>query len=137
LRTFLTRSARETEAAGARLASLLSPGDCVCLTGPLGAGKTCFVRGAMRALGVKTRVLSPTFTLAREGRGRMPVAHLDFYRLAGRAEDRGLLDYLDGRHVVFVEWAERDRSFWPRRVVRVRLERLPGTRRRISIRLPN
>lgn len=87
----------------------------------------------MRALGVETGTLSPTFTLAREGRGRVPVAHLDFYRLDVPAEERGLLDYLDGRYVVFVEWPERDRSFWPRRVVRVKLERLPGNRRRITV----
>jgi tRNA threonylcarbamoyladenosine biosynthesis protein TsaE len=90
----------------------------------------------MRALGARGRVLSPTFTLAREARGRVRIAHLDFYRLEGRAEERGLLEYLDGKHVVFVEWAERDRSFWPSKVVRVRMERLPGNRRRIAIRFP-
>ena len=80
--------------------------------------------------------MSPTFTLAREVRGRFPIAHLDFYRLEVSAEERGLLDYLDGRHVVFVEWAERDRSFWPRRVFRVVIDRLTGARRRIRIRMP-
>jgi len=132
----ISRSPRDTEAAGASLSPFLKAGDCVCLTGPLGAGKTCFVRGAVRGLGGRGPVLSPTFTLAREARGRAPIAHLDFYRLDVPAEERGLLDYLDGRHIVFVEWAERDRSFWPRRVVRVVIVRLAGTRRRISVRMP-
>lgn len=101
--------------------------------GPLGAGKTTFVRGAMRALGARVPASSPTYVLAHEAKGRMPMAHLDFYRLTVPAEDRGLLDYLDGRHVVFVEWADRDRSYWPRRVIRVRIQRLGPARRRISI----
>jgi tRNA threonylcarbamoyladenosine biosynthesis protein TsaE len=104
--------------------------------GPLGAGKTCFVRGAMKALGVKDSVLSPTFTYAHEARGRLPCVHLDFFRLTVPAEQRGLSDYLDGRSVVFVEWADRDRSFWPRRVITVRIRRLRGTSRRITIRFP-
>ncbi len=92
----------------------------------------------MRALGARDRVLSPTFTLAREARGRggVPLAHLDFYRLEVRAEERGLLEYLDGRYIVFVEWAERDRSFRPRGAADVRIAPLAGNLRRISIRLP-
>jgi tRNA threonylcarbamoyladenosine biosynthesis protein TsaE len=132
----ITHSSRETEDMGASLAPFLKAGDCVCLSGPLGAGKTCFVRGAVRGLGGRGPVLSPTFTLAREVRGRVPVAHLDFYRLDVPAEERGLLDYLDGRHIVFVEWAERDRTFWPRRVVRVKIENILGTQRRITVRMP-
>lgn len=131
-----TTSEDGTERAGATLARRLRAGDCVCLSGPLGAGKTTFVRGAMRALGVRERALSPTFALAREARGRLPVAHLDFYRLDVPAERRGLLDYLDGRRVVFVEWAERDRSFWPSSPVRVRISPLAGGRRRISVVFP-
>jgi tRNA threonylcarbamoyladenosine biosynthesis protein TsaE len=131
-----TRSARETEAAGAALGARLVAGDCVCLLGPLGAGKTTFVRGALRALGVRRRASSPTYVLAHEHRGRVPVAHLDFYRLTIPAADRGLLDYLDGRRVVFVEWADRDRSYWPRRVYRVRLARLGPALRRITIQAP-
>lgn len=122
------------------MAARLKAGDCVCLIGPLGAGKTTFVRGAARALGIKDRTFSPTFTLAHEmaapGRRPVRVAHLDFYRLTGRAEERGLLDYLDGRHVVFVEWADRDRTFWPRRVVKVRIGRRADRRRRIAVTWP-
>ena len=91
----------------------------------------------MRALGVRNTVSSPTFTLAHEARGRVPVAHLDFYRLEVPAEERGLVEYLDGRHVVFVEWAERDRSFWPRRVFEVKIENRAGTNRLIRIKRPD
>ncbi|MEK7474291.1 MAG: tRNA (adenosine(37)-N6)-threonylcarbamoyltransferase complex ATPase subunit type 1 TsaE [Candidatus Coatesbacteria bacterium] len=131
--SLVTRSVRGTEAAGARLARTLVAGDCVCLIGPLGAGKTAFVRGALRALGVRRPAASPTFVLAREGSGRVPVAHLDFYRLRVRAEERGLLDYLDGRHVVFVEWADRDPSFWPGNAIVVVIEPVGPARRRLRI----
>ena len=133
MKVTVTTSVRGTEAAGAALARRLAPGDCVCLIGPLGAGKTAFVRGAMRALGVRRPAMSPTFVLAREGVGRVPVAHLDFYRLRVRAEERGLLDYLDGRHVVFVEWADRDPGFWPRNAIVVTIEPKAGDVRRIRI----
>ena len=133
-RTVISRSVRDTEAAGAALAAQLAAGDCVCLMGPLGAGKTSFVRGAQRALGVKSRVTSPSFALAHESRGRMRVAHLDFYRLTVPAEERGLADYLDGRFIVFVEWADRDRSYWPRRAITVKIDMLPGSRRGITVR---
>lgn len=132
----MTRSARETERAGAALGRRLRAGDCVCLLGPLGAGKTTFVRGALRALGVKAAALSPTFTLAHEAEGRVPTAHLDFYRLEVPAESRGLTDYLDGRHVTFVEWADRDRAFWPARRCVVRIAPLGGARRRITVTAP-
>ena len=90
----------------------------------------------MRGLRVPGPVRSPTFTLAHEAHGRVPVAHLDFYRLDVPAEQRGLLDYLDGRFVVFVEWADRDRAYWPRRAITVKIDPLSRTRRRIRITHP-
>ncbi len=130
----LTRSAAGTAAAGAALARTLRAGDCVLLSGPLGAGKTVFVRGAWRALGIARPASSPTFTLAHEGRGRVPAVHLDFYRLTVPAAARGLDEYLDGRWVVFAEWPERDPAFAPAGAIRVRIDRLGATRRRISVR---
>src|SRR3954467_12622893 len=104
-----TSSAEETERAGAALARELQPGDVVLVSGELGAGKTTFVRGALRALGVTEAVTSPTFVvgLLYEG-ARGPVAHLDLYRLAGLGdEDPGLLDPFFGPDTVtFVEWPE-------------------------------
>jgi tRNA threonylcarbamoyladenosine biosynthesis protein TsaE len=99
-------SAEESEALGARLAAELEPGDVVLVVGDVGAGKTTFIRGACRALGVSEPIVSPTFTIGRRYRGRVPVAHLDLYRLADlKIEEPALLeDYLDPGTVTFVEW---------------------------------
>lgn len=91
---------------GARLAASLEPGDVVLVHGELGSGKTTLVRGACRELGVEGPVVSPTFTIGRRYEGRVPVSHLDLYRLASlAAEDPGLLDdYLTPDAIAFVEW---------------------------------
>ena len=104
----LTESAAETEAAGADLARRLGPGDIVLVSGELGAGKTTLVRGACRELGVDEPVVSPTFTVGRRYRGRLPISHLDLYRLADLGlEEPGLLDdYLDPDGVAFIEWPD-------------------------------
>ena len=105
-----TASAEATEALGARLAAELRPGDVVLVSGDLGAGKTTFVRGALRALGVTEPVTSPTFVIGQRYAGAAgPVAHLDLYRLQGLAdEDPGLLDpYFGPDTVTFVEWPEQ------------------------------
>jgi tRNA threonylcarbamoyladenosine biosynthesis protein TsaE len=102
-----THSAAETEALGARVAEHLAPGDVVVVSGEVGAGKTTLIRGACRALGIEEPITSPTFTIGqRYGGGRMPVSHLDLYRLQGlEGEDPALLDdYLGPDGVAFVEW---------------------------------
>lgn len=102
-----SRSAAETEALGARVAERLSPGDVVVVSGEVGAGKTTLIRGACRALGVEEPVTSPTFTIGqRYGGGRLPISHLDLYRLESlEGEDPALLDdYLGPDGVAFVEW---------------------------------
>jgi tRNA threonylcarbamoyladenosine biosynthesis protein TsaE len=108
-----TDSAEATERAGARLAGQLRQGDVVLVSGELGTGKTTFVRGALRALGVTEPVTSPTFVVGVLYDGVAgPLAHIDLYRLAGLAdEDPGLLDpYFDPDTVTFVEWPERAES---------------------------
>ena len=107
----VTDSPAATEALAAGLAETLQAGDVVLVSGDLGAGKTTFVRGACRALGVTGRITSPTFTIARRyASGRVPISHLDLYRLAGApAGDPQLLeDELGPDRVAFVEWPEAD-----------------------------
>ncbi len=104
-----TESAAETEAVAAAAARRLEPGDVVLVSGDLGAGKTTFVRGAARALGVSEPVTSPTFTIGQRYEGDVPVSHLDLYRLEGAfdSEEPGLLDdYLTADSIAFVEWPE-------------------------------
>jgi tRNA threonylcarbamoyladenosine biosynthesis protein TsaE len=106
VQTIETTSAEETERAGAKLADVLAPGDVVLIEGEMGSGKTTFVRGACRALGITSPVTSPTFTIGRRYNGRVNVAHLDMHRLGSLAgEDPALLDdYIDGTTVAFIEW---------------------------------
>jgi tRNA threonylcarbamoyladenosine biosynthesis protein TsaE len=130
-----TTSAEETEAAGAELARRLAPGDVVLVTGELGSGKTTFVRGAARALGVEGPVTSPTFTIGHVLPGRVEVAHIDLYRLGSLAgEDPALLDdYLTEERVAFVEWPAVAEPELRRVAARVRLEHAGEHRRRITI----
>jgi tRNA threonylcarbamoyladenosine biosynthesis protein TsaE len=106
--TSSTYSAEETAALGGRLADELEPGDVVLVSGDLGAGKTTLIRGACRALGVTEPVTSPTFTIGQRYAGRVPVSHLDLYRLADiGSEDPALLaDYIEPGAIAFVEWPE-------------------------------
>lgn len=109
-RTHRTASPAQTEALGADLARELHPGSVVLVRGEVGAGKTTFVRGAARALGVSAPVTSPTFTIGNRFRTAdgLAVSHLDLYRLAdiGREDPELLEDYIDGAQIVFIEWPE-------------------------------
>jgi tRNA threonylcarbamoyladenosine biosynthesis protein TsaE len=128
-------SPEQTEAAGAELARSLGPGDVVLVTGELGSGKTTFVRGACRELGVEGPVTSPTFTIGQLYAGSLEIAHLDLYRLESLAgEDPALLDdYLTPERVAFLEWPEAaEPRLGPVRA-RVRLEHLGGNDRRIVV----
>ncbi|CAN5720088.1 tRNA (adenosine(37)-N6)-threonylcarbamoyltransferase complex ATPase subunit type 1 TsaE [soil metagenome] len=138
-----TGSASETEAAGAELAGRLGPGDVVVVAGELGAGKTTFVRGACRGLGVSQPVTSPTFTIGQlyrgAARGRpLEVAHLDLYRLeavgALGAEEAGLLDdYLTPERVAFIEWPRAGEAVLAVATIRVGLEHRGGDRRLLEV----
>ena len=121
-----TGSVDETRDVGRAVAEVLRPGDVVSLTGDLGAGKTAFVQGAARGLGVDDAVVSPTFTLVREYTGRWPVYHLDVYRLDRIQEvlDLGFEELVDGAAVVFVEWGDAIDVLLPAEHLQVSL-RLP------------
>jgi tRNA threonylcarbamoyladenosine biosynthesis protein TsaE len=132
----LSGSAAETEAVGARLAEGLRPGDVVVVSGEVGTGKTTLIRGACRALGVEGPVTSPTFTIGHRYRGRLPVSHLDLYRLGDlEAEDPALLDdYLDPGSVAFVEWpAVAEPRLSGRVTLEARLAHAGGDRRAIEV----
>jgi tRNA threonylcarbamoyladenosine biosynthesis protein TsaE len=132
-----TTSAAETEAIAARVASALSPGDVVLVRGELGSGKTTFVRGAARALGVGGAVTSPTFTIGQVygAAGGVEVAHLDLYRLPTLAgEDPALLeDYLTPQRIGFVEWPGVGAGSFERVAARVTLEHRGGDRRVVTV----
>jgi tRNA threonylcarbamoyladenosine biosynthesis protein TsaE len=131
-----TSSPEETEAAGAELAARLRPGDVVLVSGELGTGKTTFVRGACRALGVTGPVTSPTFTIGQVYAGRaFEIAHLDLYRIDSlAAEDPALLDdYVTPERVSFVEWPGVGAPGLPSPAARVTLAHAGDDRRRIEI----
>jgi tRNA threonylcarbamoyladenosine biosynthesis protein TsaE len=131
-----SKSAAETEAVGARVAARLQPGDVVVISGEVGAGKTTLIRGACRALGIEEPVTSPTFTIGqRYGGGRMPVSHLDLYRLQSlEGEDPALLDdYLGPSGVAFVEWPAVGVERLGRPALEIRLEHAGGDNRRLEI----
>jgi tRNA threonylcarbamoyladenosine biosynthesis protein TsaE len=131
-----TNGASETEALGAELARELRPGEVVLVQGELGAGKTTFVRGACRALGVTVPVTSPTFTIGQRYPGVVPVAHLDLFRLASLdAEEPAILDdYLGPDTISFIEWPDAAARELDRLLVRrVRIEHAGGDRRRIEV----
>jgi len=110
--TLHSSSARETKAWGRRLASLLSGGELLGFSSELGAGKTCFIKGLARGLHLREeRILSPTFTMIQEHHGRLPLYHIDLYRLDETDIDElGLREYLFSTGVAAVEWFERLRE---------------------------
>lgn len=129
----VTRKKDETQSLGEKLGRLAEPGDVFLLTGSLGAGKTNLTQGLARGLGVKEYTRSPTFTLVNEYHGRLPLYHVDLYRIESPEEiaDLGLEEYLYGRGVTVVEWADRAAFLWPHEHLLLRLEYAGHTRRRI------
>jgi tRNA threonylcarbamoyladenosine biosynthesis protein TsaE len=134
----VTRSPAETEALGKRLGRLLSGGEVLALVGPLGAGKTVFVRGLARALGASSgEVASPTYVLERVYPGRLLLRHLDAYRLSGPGEFEAA-DLGSGLgaagSVAVVEWADRVAGALPAERLEIAFEVLDATARRIALR---
>ncbi len=136
-RDIMTASPAATQALGRRVGSVLRAGSVIGLTGELGSGKTLLTRGICEGLGVPLRqVNSPTFVLVNEYRGRLPVFHLDVYRLGGTADvvELGITDYFQraGEGVMVVEWAEKLPGVLPEDRLDVSIERLSARKRRFS-----
>ena len=133
-----TASAEETEALAARLAVRLRPGDVVTISGELGTGKTTFVRGACRALGVNAPVTSPTFTIGHRYRGSVDVSHLDLFRFSGVSPAQWMTQWGDlepyfDDAVVFVEWPEAGLGALPEARVAIRIEHGGGDQRGLAL----
>ena len=134
---FVSHSAAQTERIGARLGELLGAGDVVLLEGPLGSGKTLLTHGLAQGLGITEYITSPTFSLINEYRpkdtgGRLPLYHVDLYRLADaakEAEGLGIEEYLFGDGVSVVEWADRAPEILPAEHLLIRLSIVADTKR--------
>ncbi|HEV8458769.1 MAG TPA: tRNA (adenosine(37)-N6)-threonylcarbamoyltransferase complex ATPase subunit type 1 TsaE [Methylomirabilota bacterium] len=133
--TVISLSPEETQAVGARLGARLRAGDVVACIGELGAGKTCFLQGLARGLGVETDVTSPTFVLVNQYRGRLPVYHVDAYRTESLTElvDLGLQEMLQGDGVTVIEWADKLLPLLPPSTVTVTITGLGDQPREIVI----
>ena len=131
----ITHSERETEDAGAAFAAKIPDGAVVAMYGELGAGKTAFVRGMARGMGLDCRVSSPTFTIVNEYLGPRTLLHFDMYRLGGADElwDIGWDDYLERGAVCAVEWSENVADAFSGDEISVRIDKLGESARRITI----
>jgi tRNA threonylcarbamoyladenosine biosynthesis protein TsaE len=132
---FISRSPEETRAVGERLGTRLGPGAVVACIGELGAGKTCFLQGLGRGLGIESGVTSPTFVLVNQYRGRLPVYHLDAYRTETLTEliDIGVEELLHGDGVTVIEWAEKLLPLLPPQTITVTITGLGDEPRRLVI----
>ncbi|GLB61962.1 tRNA (adenosine(37)-N6)-threonylcarbamoyltransferase complex ATPase subunit type 1 TsaE [Cytobacillus sp. NCCP-133] len=102
---FISNQPEDTMNFSKRLGSILQPGDVLALEGDLGAGKTTFTKGLAQGLGITRNVNSPTFTIIKEYQGRLPLYHMDVYRMEDSFEDLGFDEYFEGNGVTVVEWA--------------------------------
>ncbi|HEX9696794.1 MAG TPA: tRNA (adenosine(37)-N6)-threonylcarbamoyltransferase complex ATPase subunit type 1 TsaE [Actinomycetota bacterium] len=131
-----SRSPEDTRAIAAAVAGVLAPGDVLALSGDLGAGKTCFVQGAARALGVTEHVSSPSFVLVREyPSGRIPILHIDVYRLANLQElvDLGYEEFLDPKQIVMIEWGDAVGPLLPADYLQIEFHALGDDERMIEL----
>ncbi len=132
---YISHSEQDTEDLGAQLSKQLPGGAVVAMYGDLGAGKTAFVRGMARGMGLNCRVSSPTFTIVNEYLGERELIHFDMYRLSGADElfDIGWEDYLARGAVCAVEWSENVEDAFFGDEIRVTIEKLSDTERKITI----
>ena len=131
----ISHSPESTQKIGSIMGKLALPGDVLLLQGKLGAGKTCLTQGIALGLGIDDYVLSPTFVIMRELYGRLPLYHIDLYRLDNIEEsiDLGMDDYFYGEGLSVVEWAEKAMKIMPRNHLLVRIDYIGDTERRLLL----
>jgi len=131
----ITRSPEQTQQFGKSLGKIAQAGDVILLVGKLGAGKTCLTQGIAWGLGIDDYAASPSFVLVRELYGRLPLYHVDFYRLENLAEiaELGLDEYFYGKGVSVVEWAEKALSLLPPENLLIEMEYLSDSERRLKL----
>jgi tRNA threonylcarbamoyladenosine biosynthesis protein TsaE len=131
----ITHNAEETQQFGVSIGKLAEPGDIFLLIGELGAGKTCLTQGIAYGLDIQEYTLSPSFVIMRELHGRLPLYHMDFYRLENIAEisDLGLDDYLFGQGVCVIEWANRGLTVLPEDHLLIKIDYLADNERNFII----
>ncbi len=130
---FFTTNPEETGRFAEKLASYLQPGDVLTLEGDLGAGKTTFTKGLAKGLGITKTVNSPTFTIIKEYRGRLPLYHMDVYRVDDSFEDLGFDEYFEGEGVTVVEWAHLIQEQLPEELLSLSLYREGDSSRKIVL----
>lgn len=128
----ISDSEQETKEVAALLAKYVIAKDVITLAGDLGAGKTTFTKGLAEGLQINKTVTSPTFTIVKEYPGRLPLYHMDAYRLEHSDEDIGFDDYFYGEGVTVVEWATFIEEFIPSEHIAITIERLGETTRKIQ-----
>ena len=131
----MTHSAKQTQRFGASIGNLAEPGDIYLLIGELGAGKTCLTQGIAYGLDIQEYTLSPSFVIMRELHGRLSLYHMDFYRLDNVAEisDLGLDDYLFGKGVCVIEWANKGLTVLPEDHLLINIDYLADNERSFTI----
>jgi tRNA threonylcarbamoyladenosine biosynthesis protein TsaE len=120
----ITKKPVETFLLGKRFSKQLKIGDVVCFYGGLGTGKTCFIQGVCKGLGIKNNVISPSFTIINEYSGDFIIYHIDFYRIEkiGELKELGFEEYLYNNGICLIEWADKVESFLPPNKIIVRME---------------
>ena len=135
LMEIISGSAEQTQELGARLGRLSQPRDVILLVGNLGAGKTCLTQGIASGLDIDEYAVSPSFTIMRQYRGRLPLYHFDFYRLDSVDDiyDLGMDDYLYGDGLCVIEWAEKGMELMPDERLLIEMEYVSENERRLTI----
>lgn len=131
----ITTNSGQTQAVARRLGRVCFPHTLLLLSGPLGAGKTCFVQGLAAGLNIEDMVNSPTFTIAKMYHGRLPLWHLDLYRLedGGELWELGLEEFLAAPGVVVIEWPDVARGLLPHERLEIAFDLLDENRRRLDL----